>query len=754
MTVRPTSGSPGSFAEPGRPAVTADPDATVVDLDLRPKGSEIVMSDPTVTSVNIDMTETAASSPGAGDGSIAAIPDANPEVSTATTAADLDATVVDLKPIATGPEQPAKAAWRAPGLDGVRALAVLAVLAFHEGLPWIPGGFLGVDIFFVLSGYLITDLLVARFRKDGRIGIGSFYQRRARRLLPALGLMVLIVTAAVAVLEPQQRGSLRPALLGAITYTSNWWQAFTKQSYFMRYGPPPPFEHLWSLAVEEQFYLIWPLVLVLVLTLIRRPGLRALVAWGGALASALLCIAVYVPGSDPSLVYYGTDTHASGLMIGAALALTWPLAKVAAAAGRVRLPLDIAGAAGLLVLGWACWHFSGSDPFVYPYGLVIASLAAGALVLAAAAPGRIGRLLSVPPLRWLGIRSYGIYLWHWPVIAISTGIDERSATTAPVRIIDALLPIALAAASWRWLEEPILRNGLRSELARRARRLPGAITIGWRSPAELLPLVPALALLAVGCAAGYGILHSKSGPTLQQQIARGAQAVAISNLVVPTVAQPFSQPNASWIRAVGKGPFRPGAPAHHQPALRFPGTRVIAIGDSVMLASAPELAEELPGIYVNAQVSRAMIAGVAIVQGLARDRHLRPVLVVGLGTNGPITIYQVQQLRAAIGDRWLILVNTFVPRPWGQEVNSTMVTAIRRFPNVLMVNWHAAIEHHTNLLWSDGIHPQPSGGLLYAKTVRAVVLRALSRHPELRWPKPKPAPPSAGFVPRDGLRPV
>jgi len=574
--------------------------------------------------------------------------------------------------------KPGKPSVRVPGLDGVRALAVLAVLGFHEGLPWIPGGFLGVDVFFVLSGYLITDLLVGRFSRDGKIGLGSFYQRRARRLLPALALVLITVTAAVSVLEPQQRAALRPALLGAITYTSNWWQAFAHQSYFALYGPPPPFQHLWSLAVEEQFYLIWPLIVTAVLVLIRRRRLRPFVAWAGAAASALAMLALYHPGADPSLVYYGTDTHATGLMVGAALALTWPLGKVATAARKFWLPLDLAGAAGLAVLGWAAWHLSGADPFVYPYGLCIAAVASGALVLAAAAPGRIGRALSAPPLRWLGIRSYGIYLWHWPVIAITVGVAERSAATVPARIIESLAPIGLAAASWRWLEEPILRNGLRSELARRRRLVVVAVTQGWRKPAALMPLGVATALLAVAGTAAYGIARPPSGSTLQQQIARNARIVANSNLPGAPGALP-NQSDPQWIK-VGDGPYRPPRTSGHPLPRRYAGSKVIAIGDSVMLASALGLEQELPGIYVNAQVSRAMIAGVAIVQQLARAKRLRQILIVGLGTNGPITTYQIEQLRAAIGDRWLLLVNTFVPRPWEQEVNATIAAAARRWP--------------------------------------------------------------------------
>ena len=625
---------------------------------------------------------------------------------------------------------PSKKAWRAPGLDGVRALAVLSVLAFHESLPWIKGGFLGVDVFFVLSGFLITDILAGKFGRDGKVGLSTFWQRRARRLLPALGLMLLVVTAAVTVLEPSQRNTLPPALLGAVSYTSNWWQAFAHVSYFSLYGPPPVFQHLWSLAVEEQFYLIWPLMLTVVLLLLRNRALRVLFAWAAAAASAYVMFAVYVPGKDPSLVYYGTDTHASALLIGAALALTWPLKRVAAAAGKLRLSFDILGAIGLLVLGWAAWHFGGADAFVYPYGLVIAALAAGGLVLAAAAPGRIAALLSWAPLRWLGVRSYGIYLWHWPVIAITVGIDPRGASTLGARAIDAILPIGLAAASWHWLEEPILRNGLRGELKRRGRLLLNAPKTILRTPAVTTPAVlGAVAVLAVACTAGYGLVNEHTGPTLAQQIRHDAQVISSTQQQPPQVTQSTGQGEPWWLKA-GYGPYRPGKHRRGPKPVRYLGARVMSIGDSVMLASAPELAQSMPGIYINAQVSRAMIAGVALVQHLAASKRLRRVVIVGLGTNGPITLSQIQQLRRVIGKRrWLLLVNTFVPRPWEGEVNATIGAAVHKYPNVLLINWHKAIEHHTDLLWSDGIHPMPIGGKLYAKVVRAVVVKALRHRP-------------------------
>ncbi len=267
---------------------------------------------------------------------------------------------------------------------------MLAVIAFHEQFTAAPGGFLGVDVFFVLSGYLITDLLVVHRKRRGRLDLRGFWVRRARRLLPALAVVLVTVTAAAAVFEPDQLGQLRPALLAAVTYSSNWWQALHHQSYFTTFGPPPLLRHLWSLAIEEQFYMAWPLILAIVLAVSRRKRVRVAIAWLGAAASALLVAVIYVPGTDPSRVYYGTDTRATSLLIGAALALTWPLSQLTAASKERTQRLDLAGMIGIAVLAWAIGHFSDSDAALYPAGLVVAALAAGAVVMAAAGP-RDGR---------------------------------------------------------------------------------------------------------------------------------------------------------------------------------------------------------------------------------------------------------------------------------------------------------------------------------------------------------------------------
>ncbi|HEV2255753.1 MAG TPA: acyltransferase family protein [Streptosporangiaceae bacterium] len=639
----------------------------------------------------------------------------------------------------------------------MRALAVLAVMGFHEGASELSGGFLGVDVFFVLSGFLITDLLASQYDRTGGLNLKDFWSRRARRLLPALALMLIVVTAAATVIEPGQSASLRPALLAAVTYTSNWYQILHHVSYFATLGlftAPPPLDHLWSLAIEEQFYLIWPLLLWLII--LRLNGRRARVTATLILAalSALAMALEYSPG-DPSLVYYGTDTHASALLIGAALALALPLATVMSLPIAQVRRLDAAGVVGLVLLAWAAGHFSGNDRAVYPFGLILAAAGAAGLVAAAAGTGVIAAMTSLPPLRWVGIRSYGIYLWHWPVIALAGAITGPGPTSPWLWLIETGVSIALACASWEFVEKPILRDGFLDTCSRwRVAIDEGLRPVGPRR--KIAPVVVAAGTLIAVAVGGYGVARPPGSGTpagLLRQVAEGqrisaaSEASAQASATGPASAGPSASPASSSPSPASSSP----SPASSSPAAassspsaassapaaacrtaaatppKVPGRQVTAIGDSVMVASAAALDATLPGIYINAVVGRAMVNGLAEIQGLIARHELRRYVVVGLGTNGPVNAAQIRQLRHLIGpDRDLILVNTYGPMPWESSVNTVLDAAARHTAHVSLADWYAAIAGHTSLLWPDRIHPQPAGARVYARTVLAAIAAQLS----------------------------
>jgi peptidoglycan/LPS O-acetylase OafA/YrhL len=629
-------------------------------------------------------------------------------------------------------------------------------MGFHEGVSELSGGFLGVDVFFVLSGFLITDLLVSRYDRLGRLDLKDFWSRRARRLLPALALMLIVVTAAATVIEPRQEASLRLALLAAVTYTSNWYQILHHVSYFASLGlftAPPPLDHLWSLAIEEQFYLIWPLILWLLI--LRLNGRRARITATLILAalSALAMGLEYSPG-DPSLVYYGTDTHASALLIGAALALALPLATVMSLPAALVRRLDAAGVIGLVLLAWAAGHFSGADPAVYPVGLILAAVGAAGLVVAAAGTGVIAAMTGLPPLRWLGIRSYGIYLWHWPVIALAGAIMGARANSAWMWFIEAAVSIGLACASWQFVETPILRDGFLATCA----RWRVLVDEGLRPVAahrRVVPMVVAASALIAVAVAGYGVARpagSAAPAGLLRQVAEGQRISAASQVTVgasSAASSAASQTTTGLTPAVaGSSASPPASPAPMwacpTTAARLPnvsGRQVTAIGDSVMVASAAALDAALPGIYINAQVDRAMVAGLAVIQNLVAHGELRRYVVVGLGTNGPVSAAQIRQLRRLIGpNRDLILINTFGPMPWEASVNGVLDAAARHTAHVSLADWHAAIAGHTGLLWPDGIHPQPAGAQVYARLVVAAIQAGLPYAPPPACDRPVSGP--------------
>ena len=415
-----------------------------------------------------------------------------------------------------------------PGLDGLRALAVGAVVAYHLDLGWAQGGLLGVGVFFTLSGYLITDLLLGQQESTGGLQLADFWLRRARRLLPALFVMLAVVVAWVTLLDRSLLPAVRGAVGASMIYVTNWWLIAQHSSYFAQFGPPSPVGHLWSLAVEEQFYLIWPWLLLIGLRWRRRgPGADMRLAAASLLlaaASAVTMALLYRPGYDPTRVYDGTDTRAFALLVGSALAFVWPSRHLrVTVTGGARWVLDGAGTAGLAVFAVLVWRTSEYSPFLYRGGMVLLSFGAALMVAAAASPAsRFGRILGWQPLRWLGVRSYGIYLWHFPVIVLTT--PAGGGDTPARRVLQVAAILGCATLSWRYVEEPIRHGALSRRWAQIRRN-------GWRlgplgRQARIAMAVSAPVLVLASCGMAGVVQPNSASPAAATQPASGRASTA------------------------------------------------------------------------------------------------------------------------------------------------------------------------------------------------------------------------------------
>ncbi len=631
-----------------------------------------------------------------------------------------------------------------PGLDGLRAIAVLAVIAFHEQFSWAPGGLLGVSLFFTLSGYLITDLLLSKWVSTGRLHLGNFWARRARRLLPALFVMLVIVTGWVTVLDRARLGSLRGAVAAAATYSSNWYLIVVNQSYFARFAPPQPLDHLWSLAVEEQFYLLWPWLLLVGLLCVRRrgaAGIRWLVLPTLALAaaSAIAMYLLYHPAVDPTRVYEGTDTRASGLLIGAALAMVWPSSRAARARRATSRLLDGPAVAGLAVIAVMIWRVGQYSPFLYRGGLIVLSVATAAVVAAVACTGSlVGTGLGWRPLRWIGVRSYGIYLWHYPVIVLTT--PANATENLPRAAAQVVATIVLAALSWRYVEEPIRRGAIGRAWQRvRVRRLTG---LGPARVAAAAASVAMLGLAAVGLAGVGGIPATASSAA---DLAGGS----VSAVTNPSGSAPrrhhcpgSAPSHGSGCVAAGSSPS-PSAAMPQQDQLRTSCTAVAHIGDSTSdgLVSPDYLPDPsqriqaryqdvgVQAVYTDITGARSVVEvlpgttnGYQAAQNLIRQ-GFHGCWVIALGTNDTADvavgsnvglaarIQEMMQVTQGEPVMWVNVISLLSSGPYSeadmQNWNDALMQACPRYPNMRVFNWAALAQ--PSWFISDGIHYTSAG---------------------------------------------
>ena len=615
-----------------------------------------------------------------------------------------------------------------PGLDGLRALAVIAVIIYHANREWLGGGFLGVEVFFVISGYLITLLLIAERERTGAVSLTDFWVRRARRLLPALFTLLIGVITYCALFNRDRLGRLRGDVVGGFFYVSNWFQVWTGSSYTSS-AEFAPLRHLWSLAVEEQFYIIWPLVMFLLLRNMRSRTLPIIgfVFTGLAVVIAVYTAVIFRTGPIDTIentpeqfmsffgrevlrtdfLYLGTVSRASGLLLGAALATAWrPWSIRRARAGANANGLDFLGILGLVSLAYMCWKFretvsteAGTEGYALLYrgGLILVALATILVIATVTHPrSRLGKyVIGTPLLVWIGKRSYGLYLYHWVVFQ---AYRKSAGMPLEAREFIALMAITvvLTEASFQFIETPI-RTG-RALASYRAWRMRNG---GVRGP---LPIVLAtLAIVPV-----FSVVSMAGARVMPEEVAGNLDENSGAVVTIPPTTVP-----------VGTTTLPAVAPTT-VPATKFD---VFAVGDSVMLGSARKLTSY--GITVDAAKNRQVSSGAQVLDYRNKTGELGDNVVIHLGTNGRTTASTFDQVMKPLSKiKRVIVLTVRVPGSPYSDKNNAIITALPLvYPNVTVLDWEALSKGRKDWFASDGIHPNALGQDNYV----GFILKALGR---------------------------
>lgn len=572
-----------------------------------------------------------------------------------------------------------------PGIDGLRGIAVLAVIVYHFYGAALPGGFLGVDIFFVLSGFLITSLLIREHAGSGRIDLKHFWVRRARRILPAAVTVLITVSVVTAAIGGDVAVGLTSQFLGSLLFANNWVQIAQSQSYFSDAGVQV-FAHYWSLAVEEQFYVVWPLIFVAVVALSKRV-VPLILTFLLAVASAVWMALAYNPEVDPSRVYYGTDTHSFGLLIGAFLAFaitsrtegdSWPASIRQSRISSIVGPLALVG---LLVMLMAV---NATHPTTYRGIIVLGSLLT-AIVLWSVVNERgvVSRIMVNPVLRWLGRRSFSLYLWHWPVVSLLASVMESHSIL--IALLSAVFSAILAEWSYHAVENPLRRQGYQRYFGEWWKQTHPMRTLSLPTVMAVLLLFVPVALWSAPEKTALQMDLERLQAQQEEQQARAAEERAKAQLLAETERRRLPE-----------------------------GEEIVAIGDSVMLASSDAIQSTYPGSFVDAAVSRHYTA----VLGLLDTLPVRPWVVLGFGTNGQAFDGQIEEILNKIGpDHTVVMVLPYGDRTWIPDARQQIFDAAATHDNVVIADWCGAAQGHPEYLREDQIHPSPEGAAAYTKAI-------------------------------------
>ena len=575
-------------------------------------------------------------------------------------------------------------------VDGLRAVAVIAVLLYHLGIDWIPGGFLGVDLFFVISGYVITGLILDSIEKSGGLDLRAFYLSRIRRLVPALIAMVVLTTLYIGVYAPETVRRFLNDLPFVFTGTMNWALVNREQDYFEAIGRPPLLQHTWSLAVEAQFYLVWPLVLLFVLRYFGKKNI-SFVALAIALASGialfLYSVQIDIKESAVSHVYFGTDTHSIGLFLGAALAVSWkPQNLTKEITKRAQDFVDLIGVFGFLGLLSAFLFINESDPTLYRIAFPLTALFGCATLISVIHPAsRFAPILSTRPALWIGERSYGIYLWHWIVFQLTRPSIDLVGDDWALYSLRVLIVFALADISYRYIETPIRRGYFELWFRGMKYRTPSV-----RIRQKLSALIAVVVTLFASTLVSINAIERADEIAAQELAAQDAANSANTEDDVITDAT-------------------------------TPGLWVT--GDSVILGIRNVLASYERIELINARVGRQIGELIEVARTDQKFVADSPV-VLNLGNNNRLIESDVTALFEIVKDQpRVIVVNTAVPRSWRDENNAIISEVSSRYPNTTLIDWQKLSEGHPEYFASDGVHLNPPGVNAYVSAILEVLKR-------------------------------
>jgi len=569
-----------------------------------------------------------------------------------------------------------------PAIDGLRAVAVAAVVFYHLGFAWIPGGFLGVDLFFVISGYVITRLLLDSIERSGGLDLRGFYKARARRLLPPMIFMIVVTGFYISIWAEDSVKRFLTDVPFAISGTINWWLVANEQDYFEAIGRPPLLQHTWSLAVESQFYLIWPVILLLVL---KRFGKKVIpfAALLIALISASLLFYVSLQldaSSDVSHVYFGTDTHSVGLFLGSALAVSWiPQNFKVEVSARAQNFIDFIGVFGFIGILATFLLIDESSPTAYKVAFPLAAIFGVAIITSIVHPAsRFAPILQNRVLLWIGERSYAIYLWHWVVFQISRPSVDLVGEDWALITVRILIVLALADISLKLVELPI-RSGAVEYWFKGMKYRTAAI----RKKQKVLVISSiSMVLLSLSILSTNAIFSSN----------RLAQALEESLTVVPSITET-------------------------ETALINPSQAIWLTGDSVILGIRSALSEIQPIIVVNARVGRQ---APELLEEMRKDveKASGATIVLNLGNNDLLNRDTVREIfTLAQASPRVVVVNTAVPRPYRDANNQLVNEVAQEFSNVKVVDWNSISQDHPEYFAPDGVHLVPTGVSAYVLAI-------------------------------------